>query len=360
MIEKKPLECAEEVCKNIMKKYVAEELPPAGGFHYHQGVFLSGMEATYQRVRKAAYNDYIKDYVDSLIDKDGNIINYESSRLDDLQPGILLFRLLDETDDPRYEKVLHTIYNHIKDWPLNEEGGFYHKFKHPDQMWLDSLYMGGPFFVMYGERYNKPQCFDTICTQAILMWKHMRTKDSLLYHAWDASKKAVWANADTGLSSEVWGRAAGWYIVALCNILDYIPNDHPKRCELIEIVNEYAKAIAKFQDKESGLWYQVVDKPDGEGNWVEHSASSLFVAGLSKAIFKGYLSEEYAPVCDKGYKGLVDSLIDNGDGTSSVPNICVGTDPGDYTHYINRPTRDDDLHGSGAFLLMCNEYHNIY
>lgn len=351
---------AEAGCRTIMNKFAAAELPPEGLFHYHQGVFLSGMEGTYYRTGNKEYGEYIKQYVDSLIDMDGNIINHDKTRLDDLQPCILLFRLLDETGDKRYEKTLHTIMGYIERWPKNNVGGYWHKYIHPHQMWLDGLYMAGQLMVMYGERFDADWCFEEIYRQATLMWQYCKKEENgLLYHAWDELKEAKWADKKTGLSSEVWGRAAGWYLVALLMILEYMPNKFEFRNELIEIVKEYCKAIARCQDNETGCWYQVVDKSHVDNNWIELSCSALFVCGISKALRAGYIGDEFHTTADKGFLGILNMITEKVDGTLILPKICVGTDPGDYKHYIDRPTCVNDLHGMGAFVLMCNEYYSF-
>lgn len=354
------LEYAEAGCRTLMEKYTAEKLPPEGLFHYHQGVFLSGMEGTFYLTGNKEYSDYIKRYIDSLIDDDGNIINYEKERLDDLQPGILLFRLLEETGDKRYEKALHTIMGHIKDWPKNKVGGFWHKYIHPDQMWLDGLYMAGQIMAMYAVKFNEDWWFEEIYRQVKLMWKYCKKEENgLLYHAWDERRKEEWADNETGKSSEVWGRAAGWYIVALTTILEYMPDRFEFKKELIGIVQDYCTAIARYQDDETGCWYQVVDKGSEYGNWIETSCSALFVCGMAKAMKAGYIGKEFKVIIDKGFWGVINIIKENDDGTISVPGICVGTDPGDYDFYICRKTRENDLHGMGAFVLMSNEYYSL-
>lgn len=357
---KTALSYAEAGCRTLMGKFEAEKLPPEGLFHYHQGVFLSGMEGVYFKTGNKEYGDYIKRYIDSLIDEDGNIINYVKERLDDLQPGILLFRLIEETNDPRYEKALHTIMGHIKEWPKNSVGGFWHKFIHPDQMWLDGLYMGGQLMAMYGAKYNQDWCFEEIYRQATLMWKYCKKQENgLLYHAWDESKKEPWANPETGCSPEVWGRAAGWYIVALTIILECIPDTSEFKKELIQIVEEYCTAIARYQDDETGCWYQIVDKGNREDNWLESSCSALFVCGMAKAIKAGYIEDKFKMIVDKGFRGVINMIEDNEDGTIIVPNICIGTGVDNYDYYKDRPIRENDLHGMGAFVLMCNAYDSL-
>ncbi|MGI2296103.1 glycoside hydrolase family 88/105 protein [Paenibacillus sp. GXUN7292] len=350
-----PLQWAEKGCRVLMATFEPEQLPP-DRFHYHQGVFLSGMEQCWKATGNDDYYTYIKRWVDSLILPDGSIRKYNSYELDDIQPGVLLFNLYEQTGDERYTKALHTLVPLIKDWKTNASGGFWHKEKYPNQMWLDGLYMAGPIAVQYGHTFNKSEYFDLMAFQAILMEKH--TKDpvtGLLYHGWDESKEAVWADKKTGLAPEFWGRAVGWYPVALLEMFDYLPNDHKDKPKLVAILQDLLKALPKFQDEKSGLWYQVLDKGDLPDNWLENSCTSLFVYAIAKAVRMGYLDPSYMKYAWKGYQGVIDTLKLDENGHVIIGNICIGTGIGDYAHYIARPTSENDLHGAGGFILMCVE-----
>lgn len=351
---REPLFYAKASVETMMRKFKAEDLPPRGHFHYHQGVFLSGVCKIYEACGNEAYFQYVKDWVDSCIDEKGNIWQCDRGQLDDLQPGILLFPLLERTGDARYKAALDFILSVIRNFPRNEAGGFWHKQCHPDQMWLDGLYMAGPVTAEYGKTFLVPGDWDLAAGQALLMEE--KTKDAetgLLYHAWDCSGKAEWADPETGLSPEFWGRSIGWVPVAVLDELDFIPESHPQYGKLCHMVRNLLMAVCKFQSEE-GRWYQVVNKPDAEGNWLETSCSCLFVGAVCKAVRKGILPEEYLSCAKKGYEGIVKSL-EWEDGELLVGDVCVGTPVGDYTHYINRPTSRNDLHGVGAFLIMCAE-----
>lgn len=357
----KPIDYAKMACDTIMRKYTVEELPIPKKFHYHQGVFLSGMERTYLSVKDEKYNQYIKAWVDCIITPEGVISNYDKTTLDDFRAGVLLYRLHETTGDTRYEKAIKTIKNHLDSFKVNSEGGFFHMERCENQMWLDGLYMAGPFLAMYGARYHDETCFETVYTQLNLMWKHCRdNKSGLLYHVWDASKNAEWADKNTGCSSFFWGRAIGWYIVALCDIMDDVPKKWKHREEVLEYIRLCIEAIAKYQDMESGCWYQVVDKGDREDNWIELSCSALFVYAISKAMRMGYIDRsQYKSIADRGYSGIIKYIELLEDGTLIVPKVCIGTGVGDYKHYIERPTTENDLHGMGAFILCCNEYDEL-
>lgn len=356
---KEPIFYAKASVDTMMRKYKAADLPPKGHFHYHQGVFLSGVYKTYQACGEKKYFQYIKDWVDASIDKDGIPVDFNKGHLDDLQPGILMYPLLDETGDVKYKKALDLLVTALKDMPRNEIGGFWHKDDLPDQMWLDGLYMGGPIGAEYGVRFDAPECFDLVAEQVLLMEQATRDeKTGLLYHAWDSSKAEPWADKETGLSPEFWGRSIGWVPVAVLDDLDFIPKDHEKRSEMERFVKELLQTVCNYQS-DQGRWYQVVDKGGQEGNWLETSCSCLFVAAICKAAGKGILPESYLEQARKGFEGVIDSLGWNGEDLL-VGNVCIGTGVGDYKHYCDRPTSVNDLHGVGAFLIMCTEMQKFW
>lgn len=351
-IDKSPLFYAEAAVETMMKKYRGQDLPPRGHFLYHQGVFLSGVYQTYLLCGKRQYFDYIKDWVDSCVDEDGRIHGCDPGRLDDIQPGILLFPLLEKTGDGKYKKALDSLAESIKNFPRNEEDGFWHMKDCPDQMWLDGLYMGGPIAAEYGSRFHRPEFLDLVVQQALMMRKKTRDPETgLWYHAWDGTKRQDWADPQTGLSPEFWGRSIGWVPVAVLDELDFIPKEHPGYEKLCFLVKDLLEAVCRYQS-EDGRWYQVVDKGGMEGNWLENSCSCLFTAALCKAVAKGILPEAYLKNARRGYEGVIHSL-EWDQGEVLIGNVCVGTCVGDYRHYCERPTAVNDLHGVGAFLLMC-------
>lgn len=359
-MQRSPIEWAELGCEALMNKFKPEELPP-DRFHYHQGVFLSGMEKCWEITQNPAYYQYIKSWVDSNIRVDGSIRKYNATELDDIQPGVLLFHLLEKTGDDRYKKALDELVSHFESWKTNPSGGFWHKDHYPNQMWLDGLYMGGPIATLYAKTFGKDEFFDMIAAQALLLEKH--TKDpvtGLLYHGWDETKAAVWADPETGLAPEFWGRSIGWVPVALLEMLEHFPVDHKDRNNLIEMLQSLLKAVVKYQDPATGRWYQVVDKGHLADNWLENSCTSLFAQAIAKAVRLGFLSSDYMEYAWKGYQGVIDTLTFDEHGGLVISQICIGTGIGDYAHYIARPTSENDLHGVGAFVLMCVEMGMVH
>jgi unsaturated rhamnogalacturonyl hydrolase len=354
------LEWAVDACQSLMNKFDAAELPPSGHWHYHQGIFLFGMLRLWEQNDRETYLPYMKRYVDSLIDAQGNFL-YEKSELDSIQAGFILFELDRQYKDNRYKIAADKLLHLLDTFNRTSEGGYWHKDKYPYQMWLDGLYMAGVFTMMYGQYYNKPQLYDRVLEQERLMRKN--TKDEitgLYYHAWDESKQTPWSDKQTGRSPEFWGRAMGWYGMCLVDFLEVLPQDHPGRNNLQKALNEFAAALVKFQDKESGLWYQVVDKGDRPDNWIETSCSCLFIYTLAKGVRLGYLDDTFAQPAVRGYQGLLTKVYYNEQEEFVLPDICIGTGVGDYDHYINRPCSENDLHGVGAFVLVSVEMRDLY
>jgi unsaturated rhamnogalacturonyl hydrolase len=268
----------------------------------------------------------------------------------------------------KYHKAATLLREQLQKQPRVPEGGFWHKNRYPNQMWLDGLYMGEPFYAEYAATFHEDTAFNDIAKQFILMEEKARdTKTGLLYHGWDQSKKERWANPETGLSPNFWGRAMGWYGMALVDVLDYFPEQHPKRAELLAILNRFAAAIVKYQDKNSGLWYQVLDKSTDNGNYPEASASCMFVYAMAKAVRQGYLKPSYLPAIQKGYNGIIEKFIEtdangqvNLNGTVSVSGL--GGKPyrdGSYEYYLSEKVITNDAKGVGAFILASVEVERL-
>lgn len=351
-----PLEWARAACDALMAAYKPEELPPQGRWHYHQGIFLYGMLKVWGQTQDERYLFYPKEYVDGLVDEYGNLL-FARDELDALMPGLLLLEL-DERfeEDSRYRDAAARLTGLFRTLNKTSEGGFWHKDKYPYQMWLDGLYMGGVYAVKYAKRFKEHELTEMALYQERLMRKYMKDdRTGLLYHAWDESRRFPWADKTTGCSPEFWGRSLGWYGMALADFLDVLPMDHPGRAELEEALGSFVKALSRYQDEETGLWYQVVNKGSEPDNWLETSCTSLFVYTMVKAVKHGCAGEVIRASAVKGYEGLIKRVRWNEAGRLVVPDICIGTSAGDYTNYVTRPVSENDLHGVGAFILACTE-----
>lgn len=352
-----PIEWARAACDSLMDSYLPEELPPAGRWHYHQGVFLCGMEMLWKAERDERYDAYIKRYVDKLVDGHGNF-DFARDELDAIQAGLLLFRLDERYGEGavKYRAAADKLRYLFHTLNRTSEGGFWHKDKYAYNMWLDGLYMGGVFALKYAGAYGDSGLREMVLHQERLMRSHMYDeRTGLLYHAWDESRRMPWADKATGCSPEFWGRSLGWYGLAVSQFLDELPEGEEGRGEIAAFLTGFAQALVRYQDAESGLWYQVVDKGHLEDNWLETSCTCLFVYTLAKAYKLGLAGEDCLAAAKRGFEGLARVCRFDERGRFILPDICIGTSAGDYENYVTRPTSSNDLHGVGAFVMAAVE-----
>ncbi|MBD8490688.1 glycoside hydrolase family 88 protein [Echinicola sp. CAU 1574] len=333
---------------------------------YPQGLMLHALEELWRENEDEIYYQYIKAYADKLIDQNGQIetYKYETYNIDMINSGKLLFNLYGKTNDERYKTAIETLRRQLKYQPRTKEGGFWHKARYTNQMWLDGAYMGTPFLMQYALEFDDEAAFEEGVLQLVLMEKHLRDpKTGLLYHGWDESRFQSWSDPETGRSPNIWGRAMGWYAMALVDALDYLPEEHYGRVVLGGILQRLATAVATYQDEETGLWYQVIDKGGQAGNYLEASASSMFVYALAKGVNKSYLDEKFLLTAQEGFEGILDHLIEvEADGEVSLTQVCavagLGGSPyrdGTYEYYVNEKIRINDPKGVGPFILAALE-----
>ncbi|WDF48614.1 glycoside hydrolase family 88 protein [Chryseobacterium sp. KACC 21268] len=338
---------------------------------YPAAIVLEGAEQLYAKTGNKEYYEYISNFGDTMVREDGSIVSYELDKhnIDYLNCGNVLLYLYGKEKKPKYLKALQTLRYQIETMPRTKEGGFWHKKIYPHQMWLDGLYMGEPFYANYTKEFSKgaeaDKAYNDVVNQFDLIQKNLLDKKTgLLYHAWDESKEQAWANKETGLSPNFWGRAMGWYGMAMVDVLDFLPIDHPGRAKIIGYLKSYTDAIIKVQDQETGLWYQVLDKGGEKGNYTEASASSMFVYTMIKAVNKGYLPKSYKAVAQKGYDGILKNLISvDENGVVNLNRCCavagLGGKPyrsGTYEYYVNEEIRSNDPKGTGPFILASLEF----
>jgi unsaturated rhamnogalacturonyl hydrolase len=343
---------------------------PKAKWAYETGVFLKGLEAVGARTGNEKYDDFVKTVVDSYVEPDGSIKTYklDDFNLDNINCGKLLLSLYQKSGDEKYKKAAFLLMKQLASHPRTREGGFWHKKIYPYQMWLDGIYMASPFIAQFAQLFDKPAGFDEVANQIIWIESHTRdSRTGLLYHGWDESRAQAWADPKTGCSKSFWGRAMGWYAMGIVDVLDFMPEKHPRRAALIEVFNRLSKAVAHYQDSETGLWYQVVDQGKREKNYLEASASSMFVYALAKGARKGYLGKEYASVAKKGYEGLVKHLVKvDPDGTVNLVQVCsvagLGGPQkrnGTYEYYVSEPVVANDLKGVGTFIMASIEIDKL-
>jgi len=343
---------------------------PKAKWNYQTGLFLKSVLELWETNREPKYLLYVQDVINSFVDDSGRIQTYkmEDFNIDKINSGKVLLQLFDITGNPKYKSAADLLRQQLQLHPRTREGGFWHKKIYPWQMWLDGIYMGAPFYARYSLMFDQPEGFDDVAKQILLIDSYTRDpKTGLRYHGWDESNKMAWADPETGCSPNFWGRAMGWYAMALVDVLDFLPEKHQKRTQIIYILNDLVQAIAKYQDQDSGLWYQVLDQAGREGNYLEASASCMFVYALAKATRLDYVNSNYRQVAEKAYNGILQNMIRTDvDGLVNITQVCsvagLGGDPyrdGSYGYYLSEPVVENDLKGVGPFILASLEMEKV-
>ncbi|MEA2710083.1 MAG: unsaturated rhamnogalacturonyl hydrolase [Phycisphaerales bacterium] len=322
-----------------------------------------------QRTGDSRYLDYATQYMSHFVNRDGVITtptyDPQAYRLDDVAPGRLVLLLHASTGEPKYLRAADALAAQLRTQPRTSDGGFWHKQIYPHQMWLDGIYMACPFMVEYGRAKKEPQWFDECARQIITIARHTRdARTGLFHHGWDESRGEAWADRTTGLSSAFWGRAVGWYAMGIVETLDAMPADHPQRPELVQLFRALADTVVAVQDPTSGLWYQVLDQPKRAGNYLESSASCMFVYTLAKGARLGLLDAQHAAAARKGYDGILQRFVkEEADGRISLIDTCqvagLGgngkTRDGSFAYYISEPRVANDPKGLAPFMLAALE-----
>jgi unsaturated rhamnogalacturonyl hydrolase len=335
---------------------------------YEQGLMLKALERVWYRTGEGKYFEYIVKDLNQYVKEDGSIRTYKAGdlNLDNIPTGRALLTVYQQTqpDKEKYKKAADLLWKQLEEQPKTKEGGYWHKKRYPNQMWLDGLFMGEPFAAEYSLLFNHPEHFDEIAKQFELIEKYaVDEKTGLIYHGYDESREQKWADKNTGRSPHFWGRAMGWYAMALVDVLDYFPKEHPKRSVLVQHLQRLAPVLAHYQDKNSGLWYQIVDQGSRKGNYFEASASCMFVYALAKGSRLGYIPDTYAAAAKKGYAGILKTFIEKEpDGLISLNKTVsvggLGGTPyrdGSYDYYLSEPIRKNDLKGVGPFIMASVE-----
>lgn len=342
---------------------------------YVMGIEMEGMLDTYEHYKEGnnAILDYLKEYPAKMIDEKGNITGYKYAdfNLDNVRTAKFILRMHNLFPTKGTEKALKTLFKQLQNQPRTKEGVYWHKAIYANQVWLDGIFMGLPFYCNYAVQTMKPKKAEKYLNDAVdqMVKTDYRTYDEktqLWKHAWDETHQQFWANKEDGKSQHCWARALGWYVMAMTECLDAMPENYARRQEVIDLLNKAMKSVVKYQDKKTGVWYDVLDVKSDK-NYLESTASSMFAYVLLKGYRKGYLSEEYLKAGVKAYNGILKQFIKvNADKTISLTRCCavsgLGPGPGPYVkkpnykrdgsfeYYMSEPIRDNDAKGVGPFI----------
>ena len=320
-----------------------------------------------------AYRQALETVTGSYIRDDGHIETFEPDlfSIDLTKPGEMVILLEQRTRQEKYRKAADFLRENLKRHPRTSEGAFWHRATYPNQLWLDGVYMGMPFLARYAAAYEtgeqQHKSFKEAVHEFVIARDHLRdAKTGLYYHAWDESKKADWADKQTGRAPQFWSRGMGWYAMALVDVLDFIPESETElRKTLTDIIVELAPDILRYQDQATGTWWQITDRPGDIGNYRESSASAMFTYFLAKAVNKGYLPESYRDAAVKSYQGLINEFMTvHKDGKVSMNDQCLvaglgfGRD-GSYDYYMTERIFSNDAKGNSPFIGASLEIYKL-
>jgi unsaturated rhamnogalacturonyl hydrolase len=364
LTEKDSIKWSERMAHSVMKRnptlwQIDENKKPK--WDYKPSFVLSAFEQLYQLTNNKQYQLYGKQYLDMFVDSTGTIDHYEANEynLDALNPGKLLFNLYQDTHDTRYLLAMQLLRKQLETQPRTPAGVFWHKKIYPNQVWTDGMYMNLPFYTRFTQLFENGKALDDVAKQfELIQASIVDSKLKLPYHAYDESKQMDWANKTTGTSPTIWCRGVGFYFMALVDVLDYFPKQHPKYTALVNQVRGLTKAVIAVQDA-SGLWYQVMDKSKLESNYLETSGTAMLAYAIAKSVNKGYLPNKYKKYATKAFDGILANRVVKGeDGeihlTQISQGIGLGGNPyrdGSNKYYVQAKQFMDNSMGVGAFIL---------
>ncbi|MFI5910228.1 glycoside hydrolase family 105 protein [Dactylosporangium sp. NPDC051541] len=342
----------DDVSRAVIDSTMARFTPATfGGWEYHKALYLYGQYLFYRRTGESKYFDYIKAWVDRFVTDSG--ISNAFNSLDSIRPAQLLPLLYTETGLRKYRTAADQVRQRFTTYPRTTDGALIHNVGLQGQLWCDGVYMALPFLVLYGRTFGDAQyCYEEAGKNMAVYFKHLKSDNGLLFHAYDEDGSAPWAKANGGRSTVHWGRAIGWFGMTAVELLEILPAGHPRRAALIDMVRHLAEGYRRYQGAWTGMWYQVVNTSTDARNWRETSCSAMFTFMLSRGVQRGYLGAEFQPVAAKGYQGVLGQLSIGTDGLTRIVDICEGTNVGDEAYYYARLRRVNDTHGLGAFLIM--------
>lgn len=336
-------------------------------WNYEDGCVLKGAVMMYEATKDDYYKDFVLKYFDKYINEDGSINFYELEEfnIDHISTGTVLFFAYDMTGEEKYRKAIEVLMEQIRKQPRTESGNFWHKSIYPNQIWMDGLYMGQVFYMQYETRFGGKEHYNDIISQFKNVRKFLFNEEKgLYYHAYDSVKEQPWANKETGVSKNFWLRAIGWYLIALIDTMSVMEQPiYEYYRDLQALFKETLTGILKYQDKETGLFYQVVDKADAEGNYLETSGSAMIAYAILKACrMKVLLTEKYEGIALQIVNTLVDTRIEEVDGRLKLGGICEvaglgGKDKrdGSLKYYFMEPVVYDDHKGVGPLIMAYSE-----
>ena len=345
----------------------------AAGWNYIDGCMILALLETYRATGEKKYYDFADAFIDHRVKEDGTITGYsvEEYNIDNVNAGKTLFALYEMNGKEKYKKAIDLIYSQVRTQPRTAEGNFWHKKVYPNQVWLDGLYMGQPFYMEYETKFNNKKNYSDIFAQFKNVVKNMRDeKTGLYYHGYDASREVFWCDKETGLSKNFWLRALGWYSMALLDTTDKCEPGEEYAAEYEELKKTFVQLMddmLKYQD-ESGMWYQLPALGGREPNYLETSGSAIMAYSLLKGVRLGFLPKSYREYGIKAFQGICDKYLKETEDGLNLGGICLvaGLGPADdperdgtFEYYMSEPIVENDAKGVGPLLLAYTELRRL-
>lgn len=331
-------------------------------WNYIDGCMIKAVIELYHITGNKKYLEFADSFINYFVNEDGSIQSYDPKEynLDNVNAGKTLFDLYKLTGREKYRKAIDTVYSQLKGQPRTSTGNFWHKMIYPNQIWMDGLYMAQPFYMQYEVEYNnKANCRDSY-EQFLHVYDLMRdTRNGLYYHAYDDSREAFWCDPVTGLSDNFWLRALGWYAMALVDTMEVMPEEMAEEwARLGAVYKELIDAMLPYQDQESGMWYQVVNRGRIQPNYLETSGSAIFAYAIMKSVRLGYLDERYFAFGRKAFDGICEKYLSEENGELQLGGICLVAGLGNkemregtFDYYMREPVVKNEAKGVAPLIL---------
>ena len=331
-------------------------------WNYIDGCMIKAVVELYHITGNKKYLEFADSFINYFVNEDGSIQSYDPKEynLDNVNAGKTLFDLYKLTGREKYRKAIDTVYSQLKGQPRTSTGNFWHKMIYPNQIWMDGLYMAQPFYMQYDVEYNnKANCRDSY-EQFLHVYDLMRdTRNGLYYHAYDDSREAFWCDPVTGLSDNFWLRALGWYAMALVDTIEVMPEEMAEeKARLGAVYKELIDAMLPYQDQESGMWYQVVNRGRIQPNYLETSGSAIFAYAIMKSVRLGYLDERYFAFGRKAFDGICEKYLSEENGELQLGGICLVAGLGNkemregtFDYYMREPVVKNEAKGVAPLIL---------
>ncbi len=341
-------------------------------WNYIDGCMMTSILELYKYTKNEKYLNFVVKYVDYFVSDDGSILGYnpEEFSTDDMCESRVLFDLYHITKNEKYIKAIELTYSQLKNHPRTKEGNFWHKKIYPNQVWLDGLFMTQVFYMRYETEINGMKNYPDIRHQFEVVREKMYDPNKhLYYHGYDSSKQMFWADPKTGLSKNFWLRSMGWFVVALADILGYMKQEIYEDYAFYKgLLKEALDGLLQYQDKESKMFYQVIDQGNREGNYLETSGSSMIAYAMLKGARLNALPERYKDLGLEIFNGVCKKYLTEKDGDLNIGGICLvaGLGPdnnrrrdGTFEYYISEPIVENDAKGIGPLILAYSEVKKL-